>query len=126
MSVLISNKKHINISYLLNYMLYNTNVTLTYKNFPDDETDTIYRKEMIKAFDLDTFDLDMINNKVETLYKRLVFDDTMKQRLQENAGRMLSNDLVMGFMICFSYDQFEETHEYICKSLKLSESILHL
>ena len=126
MSVLISNKKHINISYLLNYMLYNTNVTLTYKNFPDDETDTIYRKEMIKVFDLDTFDLDMINNKVETLYKRLVFDDTMKQRLQENAGRMLSNDLVMGFMICFSYDQFEETHDYICKSLKLSESILHL
>lgn len=126
MSVLISNKKHINISYLLNYMLYNTNVTLTYKNFPDDETDTIYRKEMVKAFDLDTFDLDMINNKVETLYKRLVFDDTMKQRLQENAGRMLSNDLVMGFMICFSYDQFDETHEYICKSLKLSESILHL
>ena len=107
-------------------MLYNTNVTLTYKNFPDDETDTIYRKEMIKVFDLDTFDLDMINNKVETLYKRLVFDDTMKQRLQENAGRMLSNDLVMGFMICFSYDQFEETHDYICKSLKLSESILHL
>lgn len=99
-------------------MLYNTNINLTYKKFPDDESDTIYRKELVKVFDLDEFDLDMINSKVEKLYNKLLFDENMKNRLKENAGKMLSEDLILGFMICFSYDQFTETHDFICNMLQ--------
>ena len=100
-------------------MLYDTSVELTYKSYgATDESDAVYRRELLKVFSLEEFNLDDINNKMEALYKKMTFDEAMMAQLKENAGRMLSEDIEMGFMFAFSYDQFDTTHKYVCKVLQ--------
>ena len=105
-------------------MLYNTSIQLTYKTVSDELTNTIYRKELLKVLDLDSYDDTMIHTKIDTIYRTLVFDDTMKQNMRSNAAQLLSEDMVLGFTLCFSYDMFEETHAFICEQLKTQKHTL--
>ena len=108
-------------------MLYNTSITLKYHTCEDhDLADTIYRSEMVKVFDMEHFDIDIINRKVEKVYELLMIDNSLKQQIKENAGRILSEDMLIGFMLCFSFDQFHKTHEYICKHLPQMREITHV
>lgn len=105
-------------------MLYNTSIQLTYKSVSDELTNTIYRKEMLAVLDLETYDDDLIHQKIDSLYRSLVFDETMKTRMRENAAHLLSDDMILGFTLCFSYDMFEDTHAFICKQLNDQKHIV--
>ena len=98
-------------------MVYNTHLTVTYNKYEGDKSDSIYRKELMEVFNLEYFEIDVLNKKIETLYDLVKHDDELRKMCKENAGRMLSEDPVFGFMLCFSYDSFANTHELICKLL---------
>ena len=105
-------------------MLYNTSIQLTYKTVSDELTNTIYRKEMLKVLDLDTYDDSLISGKIDALYRKLVFNDEMKEKMRLNAAQLMSEDMVLGFTLCFSYDMFEQTHAFICEQLNAHKHTL--
>lgn len=105
-------------------MLYNTSIQLTYKTVSDELTNTIYRKEMLQALDLDSYDDSLIRGKIDALYRKLVFNDNMKERMRSNAAQLMSEDMILGFTLCFSYDMFEQTHAFICEQLSAQKHTL--
>ena len=99
-------------------MVYNTSIELTYHKYKDDASDAIYRKELLSVFNMEEFDLETINKKMSVLFHSIYIDDELEKKCKDNAARLLSEDLVTGFMLCFSHDTFHETHKYICEKME--------
>jgi len=102
-------------------MVYNTHLEVTYKKYDGDKSDALYRKELLAVFGLDSFDLSTVNRKIEQLYEELELDNEFNDKCKQNAAQMLSEDMLFGFMLCFSYDMFESTHAHICRIMKTSK-----
>ena len=105
-------------------MVYNTHLEVTYKNYDGDKSDALYRKELLHVFGLDAFELSTVNKKIEQLYEELELDNDFKEKCKQNAAQMLSEDMLFGFMLCFSYDMFESTHHHICKIMQTTKQKL--
>ena len=133
LSLMLKNKfieiKNIDTTVYLFYIMdYNTSLVTTYQdNMADETSDTQYRKELLEAFNLEEFDLDIINQRIETLYTSIEKTESFQSKMREMAGMFLSEDDVMGFMICFSYHSFYIIHRIIVKYLEenvLDETLL--
>ena len=98
-------------------MIYDTSIVITYDKCLGDRSDALYRKELLSVFGIDEFNIDAINKKVGILFNSIFIDDKMKKICEKNANRILCDDLITGFMFCFSYDSFAETHKYICEKM---------
>ena len=103
-------------------MVYNTHITVSYKSEDDDTCETFYRKQLLQVFGMETFDITLINKEVEKLYEMVKHDNELRELCKQNAGQMLSEDLHLGFMLCFSFDSFETTHVKVCKILESLKS----
>lgn len=93
--------------------MYNMNVTLTYNTLTGDASDTCYRKELLEVFSMTTFDIDIMNQKIEALYEQFKDDVEFVQCMTTKASRLLIEDPIVGFMLCFSFDDFHKTHTLI-------------
>jgi hypothetical protein len=77
--------------------------------------DFIYREDLINAFGLGEFDERLINIEIETLYDKMKDITELHAILDTLAGKMMSTDRSIGFLILFSYDYFYLTHQIICE-----------
>ena len=113
--------------------MYNTQVLCTYPQYnrryfdiistslieeEDDKedpemSDIMYQTNLLQAFNMTSFDNDEINMKIGDLYN-LHKSLLPPAFLLELANQMFSDDILIGFMILFSYDYFHATHQWLC------------
>ena len=88
-------------------------VILIYNPLHNDISETYYRKELLKVFGLVTFDLEQINQEVENIFKCFKDNPKFIKHMKNKAAQVLSTDPVVGFMMCFSFDEFHIIHRFI-------------
>lgn len=126
-------------------MLYNFNVIITYnyydamfydfnkqqnfdlsivdiKDMTNDVTEYLYKQEILAVFDLEEFDETIMNSKIIELYELMSKNEEFAAILSVAAGKLLSEDLCVGFMMLFSYHYFFLLHRCICDFLNSSDS----
>jgi hypothetical protein len=111
--------------------MYNTNFSCTYTTIQDEEmSNKTYQKELLQAFDMITFS-DELTKHVDHLYKTISYDFTPIL----NHVEFVYQDTEMLFMLLFSYDFFNYTHELMKKIILQQDtkdeynkliSVLHL
>ena len=126
--------------YLCNKYMYNCTVIITYNYYDkqfkeynenqnidlsiidedemiDDISDSLYKVELLRVFDLEEFDELVINKKVNELCAKLSEHSEFSKIMLIAAGKMLSEDLCTGLMLLFSYHTFFLVHLCICDYL---------
>ena len=108
---------------MINYM-YNCNVNLTYNTIGDLSGDTIYRKELLEAFNLKIYNEDIINVQDE-LFEIIQENEKFKE-LIVNGRKVLERKIPFEhddktiFSFLFSYDYFYLFHpiliDYLIKN----------
>jgi len=128
-------------------MLYNYNVIITYNyydsqfiefnkqqnidlsiidaiNMTTDVSDYLYKQELLAVFDLTEFDENVINSKIIELCELMSKNEEFAAILTLAAGKVLSEELCVGFMFLFSYHSFFLIHRCICDFL--TNNSIHL
>ena len=98
---------------------YNINYEITYDKHMNDEPDTAdlyYRKDLLEIFGLDEdSDFDLLSDRVNLVYKKMKEyierTPSFKEILEKAAGKLLSEDIELGFMILHSYDTLYLMHQ---------------
>jgi hypothetical protein len=91
--------------------MYTTTFTCTYKTIVDEEvSNKTYQTEILKAFSMTTFS-DELTKQIDQLHKTISYDFSSIL----NHVDFIYQDTEMLFMILFSYDFFDYTHELIKK-----------
>jgi len=99
--------------------LYNVNLDVTYKINNDD---TLFRSQLLKAFNININDFDNLHELIEQLYldiktKEHLFSASQftmfNNILSKLANIIMSTDKSVGFMVLFSYDYFQYTHMFL-------------
>tara|TARA_B100001093_G_scaffold510360_1_gene576064 strand:+ start:2432 stop:2803 length:372 start_codon:yes stop_codon:yes gene_type:complete len=98
--------------------MYNTNLNITYNTVDDLSGDTVYRKELLKAFNLDVNGFHILIDNQEKIYNEIkeysLFKDIMinaTKALQKKIPITLSEKTVFTFL--FSYDYFYALHTFL-------------
>lgn len=92
-------------------MSINTNFLCTYQLINNyDESFMLYKIQFLQIFDLDDYDDNVINNKIEKLYNILKNNNLIKKIL--NNKKHTSDDLV-NFMFLFRYDTLYLFHKIL-------------
>ena len=78
----------------------------------------LYQAELLQVFHLTSLQEDKLNQKINELYNLIVDNNDLKECMTIAAARIFSEDLVMGFMVLFSYRYFYLLHPCICDFLK--------
>ena len=93
--------------------MYNTSMQCTYINYENEEvSNEVYQKELLSVFGLSEYS-ETLSNKIDELYKTL--DYHMIQDILKHVPFFYSQDPEMLFMVLFSYDYFNYTHNLITK-----------
>ena len=81
----------------------------------DDRENEEYQANMLKYFELESFDEKQLTTCVVKLYNQIKKSPRYKEELhdimKENASNILSEDPVIGFMLFFSFDTYEITYK---------------
>ena len=93
--------------------MYNMNVELIYNTLTGETSEIRYRKEFLDVFDLLIFNLEQINQEIEHIFKCFKDNSEFVKCMKNKASRMLSTDPIVGFMLCFSFDEFHIIHRII-------------
>lgn len=118
-------------------MMYNTKYIITYNDenvFNEEDNITekdkefvreaLYRNDILNIFDIEDFDVDIINDKVDQLFEKLKNNTEFLNLLNNFANIYLSEDPIIGLYILFTYDILYIAHPCICEFLdkgKVSE-----
>ncbi len=103
--------------------MYNTNFKTQYKTLNDDSGDTLYRKELLMAFNMNKFDLDVLNKRILALYAYLQHKMNKNDFIWFNsiltqlAAEYMNTDKEFGFMLLFSFDNFNIVHKFLTSYL---------
>ena len=97
--------------------MYNINFKTTYQTLDGDISETQYRKELLQAFNLNEFNLEIINTKIEHIYSTICKNEKMKRIMIKNAQDLFSEDEILGFMLCFSYHSFHLVHDFLIDNI---------
>jgi len=110
---------------------YNYNFLCSYKNEKDyEKSETIYRKEFLKAFNLDEFSEKIISTTTDLLYKKLIEDSYIQNIIIEVLKinpqlKLFEKDNYkpkeLAFTILFSYDYFYIFHKLLCYYLDITK-----
>tara|TARA_E500000178_G_C16391953_1_gene474812 strand:- start:97 stop:468 length:372 start_codon:yes stop_codon:yes gene_type:complete len=98
--------------------MYNTELNLTYNTFNDLSGDTIYRKELLNAFNLDVNGFHILIDYQEKLYN-LIKDYSLFKIIMINAKKQLQKKIPLElpertvFTFLFSYDYFYALHIFL-------------
>jgi hypothetical protein len=113
--------------------MYDTNYTCTYNKsdiFLKEEEDTLsesdkedireelYRKDLLNIFNLEEYDGKLIDEKMQSLYEKLKSCEFLVNCMSELAAKWLTNDIIVGLMILFSFDYMHAAHICICEYLE--------
>ncbi len=113
--------------------MYDTNYTCTYNKsdiFLKEEEDTLsesdkedireelYRKDLLNIFNLEEYDGKLIDEKMQSLYEKLKSCEFLLNCMSELASKWLTNDIIVGLMILFSFDNMHAAHICICEYLE--------
>jgi len=99
-------------------MHYNTNFNCTYKIKDDD---TIYRRELLLALNLNTYNDKKIMDKIDKLYFILKDNEPLMSISKKCANKVLSEDQEIGFILLFSETTFFLLHESLQEFFTLGE-----
>ena len=99
--------------------MYQKNFLTTYKDIEDEEISlSLYKSQLIQAFNIKTFDENIIANKIDIIEKELN-DNSYIQSIKEKLLNKYANPLINSeniFTIFFSYDYFNEFHKCYIKN----------
>lgn len=106
--------------------MYNTELDLTYNTLDDLSGDTIYRKELLNAFNLDVNGFHILIEHQEKLYD-LIKNYSLFKIIMINAKKQLQKKIPLDlpertvFTFLFSYDYFYALHPFLKEFLKNKE-----
>lgn len=95
--------------------MYNFNFKISYKNKDNEkETDTIYREEILKAFNMEVFDTKVLVEKVTVLFNifKNDFSDIFKN-IKKRCNTLFILDDFSCFQILFSWEHFFIMHSFL-------------
>jgi hypothetical protein len=103
---------------LLDEPIYVTDFTCTY-NLMDNENDNFlcYQLQLLQAYDIKSFDEDIINKTTEYLYEKYKNNEDISRLLiisKKNNKAFFIEDELMAFRIFFQYDTFYLFHSILC------------
>ena len=81
--------------------MYNTNLNITYNTVDDLSGDTVYRKELLKAFNLDVNGFHILIDNQEKIYNEIKEYSLFKD-IMINATRALQKKIYLGNQSWFS------------------------
>ena len=93
--------------------MYETDFICTYQFIKeDDESDIIYRSQLLQAFGLENFEEDKINNVTEELYEKYKDNMYIKKILESDIMKIkdIFPDKLTQFRMYFGYETFYLFH----------------
>ncbi len=97
--------------------MYNTNLVCTYKTIEDEQlSNETYQHELLAVFGLTAYS-DTLLNFIQQLYT----DYPMKEILQHVPFQYSDPELL--FLVLFSYDYFNYTHNLLCKIITKQDTM---
>lgn len=89
--------------------MYDTTIECTYHKTEYSQQEIEYQKDYLRLFQLEEFNLEIINKTVEELYKKLKSSNEMRECIKLAANQMFSEDEILGTMILFSFNYLSYT-----------------
>lgn len=84
-------------------------------------SDEEYRSEILKFFNRDDYDEDVLSQYMNQLYKIIKDIPVFKEEMMNAAAYFLSDDPELGLAVLFSYDHFPKFHQLLDEhKIKLS------
>ena len=106
--------------YKLSYI---TDFMCTYKFIEEyEDSFLLYQMQMVQAFNLEKFDMDIVNKITEELYEKYKNNDYISNLIIGGVNKLVSNsdnvdldiDNLTKFRIFFGYDTFYLLHSLLC------------
>jgi hypothetical protein len=113
-----------NPSAICTYQYYNADFLLGPTEdveYDQDVSDVLYQTNLLQCFSMDSFDLDIINEKLKRLYDLIPSEMLEDAALKLAVQHCFSDDIYSGFLLLFSYDYLYLTHPIISKFLMNGE-----
>tara|TARA_B100001057_G_scaffold412613_1_gene428784 strand:- start:3838 stop:4218 length:381 start_codon:yes stop_codon:yes gene_type:complete len=106
---------------------YDTDFICNYRESSEEDQDSAYRTDMLRAFKLREWDGELVSKTLDRLFTRLRSmpgADVLLHRLRSKYPQMqllAEDDDRTLFQILFSFDLFDKTHATICDLLEKGE-----
>jgi hypothetical protein len=84
----------------------------------DGVREELYRQDFLNIFNLEEYDGKLIDEKMQSLYEKLKSCEFLVNCMSELAAKWLTNDIIVGLMILFSFDNMHVAHICICEYLE--------
>ena len=93
--------------------MYDTTYRCTYNTAECSEQISVYQKDMLGTLGIRDFDETKINQAVEDLYEKVKDCADLQECMKKGAAIFLTEDMLTGFMVLFSFDYLHITHACI-------------
>ena len=106
--------------------MYCTDFICTYQHCVDEyEQEDIYRCQFLQAFEMEEWDDDVINKKIDDLFNKIkdmkefdvIFDKLLKSKNYVLFLWVMGQDKLTLFKLLFKYELFHMTHDMLCSYL---------
>ena len=87
----------------------------------EESADLIYKSDMLQVFNLIEYDDGKVEQEMMTLFEILKNNEKMVESMTKLAHRFLTEEIVLGMMLLFSYDTFYIMHLCICDIIEKGE-----
>ena len=103
--------------------MYNTKYICSYtapvnKNIDADKDNSVYRKDILNIFSIDTFNETIITNEIDNILHKVKLHPEFKICLEKMSQIYKVNDLGVGLLLLYSFDYLYLTHPCICEFLE--------
>lgn len=85
---------------------YSSNFVCTYHKHNNDINNDIYRAQLLQAFNMNEYDNDIINKKIDKLYDFL--NNSYKEYLNQIISLIKKNDNFSNFLMLFGTDNLDD------------------
>jgi len=90
--------------------MYDTTYKCTYNIAECSEQDIIYRKDLLGIFGLKEFNDTEINKCIEEVYEKVKEHVELQKCMKKGSSKFLTEDLLTGLMVLYSFDFMYITH----------------
>lgn len=105
---------------------YNIVYETTYIKEDEENKDEVYQLDILKAFQLEEYEDDVIDNIQFELYQLLKTNPRFIKLCIKLSNNIMCEEPEYGFIFLFSYSYFHLTHKYICSVLNYCNEEEHL
>lgn len=102
--------------------MYNYSYIVSYKSKKNyNLQNTQYRKDLLNVFFLEQDNFDALSKHIHTLFHSIHFNSRLwNDILIKSSSRIMSSDKETGFMMLFSFDNFDFIHSILVNYYKTS------